>query len=223
MKAGRPGPKKSPSLKQSTRAALVLRMVHGFGNIDIFGAGGPRQHGHPGLSATQARTAPAVISDPVLKAMGDELDRSIAELKLNDLDKPYFIQYVVYDDEDFTASATFGALSRSSQTTSGWFIPRCVSEATTSITPDLPVLVEAERPAAFWHRRPWMTTTMRFDIRSGWRQTPHTNPPSKPSLRNGHIRRIERTQDDPVPDFSKEKADNYDSRKNENAAGPYES
>ena len=69
------------------------------------------------LTATQARTAPAAASsDPVLKAMGDELDRSIAQLKLNDLDKPYFIQYIVYDDEDFTASATFGALSRSSPT-----------------------------------------------------------------------------------------------------------
>jgi len=75
------------------------------------------EQNHGMLQGAQARAAaPAASSDPVLKAMGDELDRSITQLKLNDLDKPYFIQYVVYDDEDFTASATFGALSRSSST-----------------------------------------------------------------------------------------------------------
>src|SRR5436190_9233026 len=62
----------------------------------------------------QAPALPATYSDPVLKAMGDELNRSITQLKLNDLDKPYFIQYTLYDDEDFKASATFGSLTRSS-------------------------------------------------------------------------------------------------------------
>src|SRR5215471_3394557 len=62
----------------------------------------------------QAPALPATYSDPVLKAMSDELSRSITQLKLNDLDKPYFIQYTVYDDEDFKASATFGSLTRSS-------------------------------------------------------------------------------------------------------------
>ena len=94
---------------------MVLRLVHGFSSIDRARPGATAA-GSQVLTATQARTAPAVVTDPVLKAMGDEIDRSIAQLKLNDLDKPYFIQYVVYDDEDFTASATFGALSRSSQT-----------------------------------------------------------------------------------------------------------
>ncbi len=61
-----------------------------------------------------APALPATYSDPVLKAMGDELNRSITQLKLNDLDKPYFIQYTLYDDEDFKASATFGSLTRSS-------------------------------------------------------------------------------------------------------------
>ena len=63
---------------------------------------------------TPAPALPATYSDPVLKAMGDELNRSITQLKLNDLDKPYFIQYTVYDDEDFKASATFGSLTRTS-------------------------------------------------------------------------------------------------------------
>jgi len=105
------GLKKSSSLKQSRTAAIFS--VWFMASAALISIG---QSGTPILSATQTRTAPAATSDPVLKAMGDELDRSIAQLKLNDLDKPYFIQYVVYDDEDFTASATFGALSRSSQT-----------------------------------------------------------------------------------------------------------
>jgi predicted Zn-dependent protease len=110
------GSKKSPSLSQSRRAALFSAWFMASAVLISIGQSGQGSLGTQVLTATQARTAPAAASDPVLKAMGDELDRSISQLKLNDLDKPYFIQYVVYDDEDFTASATFGALSRSSQT-----------------------------------------------------------------------------------------------------------
>jgi len=105
--------RKRHSLKQSRQAAWFSAWFMASAAFIAIGQG---QQGGQILTATQARTAPAVVTDPVLKAMGDEMDRSIVELKLNDLDKPYFIQYVVYDDEDFTASATFGALSRSTQT-----------------------------------------------------------------------------------------------------------
>jgi len=64
------------------------------------------------VSAGQS-TAPA-SADQVMKAMNDELNRSIVELKLNNLDKPYFIQYVVLDEDEFAARATFGALTQSS-------------------------------------------------------------------------------------------------------------
>src|SRR5262245_5807021 len=49
-----------------------------------------------------------------MRAMTDELQRSIAELQFKDLDKPYFIQYIVIDQERYRASATFGALTGSS-------------------------------------------------------------------------------------------------------------
>ncbi len=49
----------------------------------------------------------------VIKAMNDELQRSVAELRLGNLDKPYFIQYVVHDEEEYSAEATFGALTSS--------------------------------------------------------------------------------------------------------------
>src|SRR5437773_39710 len=53
------------------------------------------------------------LSDPVMRAMADELERSIAELQFKDLDKPYFIQYIVLDQEEYRGSATFGALTAS--------------------------------------------------------------------------------------------------------------
>jgi len=46
-----------------------------------------------------------------MHAMVDELERSVAELQFKDLDKPYFIQYVIVDQERYRASATFGALT----------------------------------------------------------------------------------------------------------------
>ena len=52
-------------------------------------------------------------SDPVMRAMVDELERSVAELQFKDLEKPYFIQYVILDQEEYRASATFGALTAS--------------------------------------------------------------------------------------------------------------
>lgn len=64
------------------------------------------------VSAGQG-TAPAT-TDPIMKALGDELNRSITELRLNNLDKPYFIQYIVLDEDEFAARATFGALAQAS-------------------------------------------------------------------------------------------------------------
>ena len=57
--------------------------------------------------------SPAVAADPVLRAMVDELNRSVSELQFKDLEKPYFIQYIVLDQERYRASATFGALTGS--------------------------------------------------------------------------------------------------------------
>ncbi len=55
----------------------------------------------------------ASSNNVVIKAMNDELQRSVAELRLGNLDKPYFIQYVVHDEEEYSAEATFGALTSS--------------------------------------------------------------------------------------------------------------
>ena len=64
-------------------------------------------------SAAYRSQSAATATDPVLRAMTDELHRSVAELQFKDLDKPYFIQYIVLDQERYRASATFGALTAS--------------------------------------------------------------------------------------------------------------
>src|SRR5690349_5922706 len=52
--------------------------------------------------------------DIVFRALGSELKRSMT-LHLEDLDKPYFIQYAIEDNVTYRVSATYGAIVRSTQ------------------------------------------------------------------------------------------------------------
>ena len=49
-------------------------------------------------------------SDVLMKAMEDEMKRSLNELQLKDFGKPYFVEYGINDVDTFTVSAKFGAL-----------------------------------------------------------------------------------------------------------------
>ncbi|HEX4949543.1 MAG TPA: metallopeptidase TldD-related protein [Blastocatellia bacterium] len=49
-------------------------------------------------------------SDVVLKAMEDELQRSISKLVIQGQEKPYFIEYEAMDVKSFTATAAFGGV-----------------------------------------------------------------------------------------------------------------
>jgi hypothetical protein len=51
--------------------------------------------------------------DVVMKAMHDEMDRSMKQLTIGSLEKPYFISYRVVDSETTSVAASFGALNRS--------------------------------------------------------------------------------------------------------------
>ena len=53
--------------------------------------------------------------DIMMKAMRDELSRSIQKLQLGALSRPYFISYLVRDATTTEASATFGSLSSSNE------------------------------------------------------------------------------------------------------------
>jgi TldD protein len=59
----------------------------------------------------KADTTPAAASsDPVISAMREELDRSKAHVKMDNVSAPYYIEYRLSDVEEYTAEATFGAL-----------------------------------------------------------------------------------------------------------------
>jgi TldD protein len=48
--------------------------------------------------------------DVVLSAMSAELDRSKAQLKMEQVDAPYYIEYRIFDVDQYSAEASFGAL-----------------------------------------------------------------------------------------------------------------
>ncbi len=51
--------------------------------------------------------------DPLFRAMSDELSRSVKKLRLENLEKPFYIEYAVRDYEWISVDASFGALLRS--------------------------------------------------------------------------------------------------------------
>lgn len=61
--------------------------------------------GLPGLSPARAAS-----EDILLKAMKDELVRSLEKLQLEELDKPYFIAYRIDETNSLSASASLGSL-----------------------------------------------------------------------------------------------------------------
>jgi len=62
------------------------------------------------LAALLLPAAASAADDLVMKAMRDELDRSMKQLQLEQLEKPYFISYRVQDRASLDTGATFGAL-----------------------------------------------------------------------------------------------------------------
>ena len=60
--------------------------------------------------ATPARAANAASSDPVLRALSEEMERSKTKLKMENVAAPYYIEYRVTEIDQFDAGAVFGAL-----------------------------------------------------------------------------------------------------------------
>jgi TldD protein len=63
--------------------------------------------------ADAAPAHPSANGDPLLEALLTELDRSKAQLKIDQVQAPYYIEYRVNDVEDYDAEAAFGALRES--------------------------------------------------------------------------------------------------------------
>jgi len=64
----------------------------------------------PALDPAMVAAHAAAKSDALLDALLTELDRSRAQLKMDQVQAPYFIEYRVHDVEDYNAEAAFGAL-----------------------------------------------------------------------------------------------------------------
>ncbi|MBZ5696697.1 MAG: peptidase U62 [Acidobacteriia bacterium] len=58
----------------------------------------------------QQKQASPASSDPLLQAMREELDRSKAQLKMENVPAPYYIEYHVSDLDEYDAEAAFGVL-----------------------------------------------------------------------------------------------------------------
>ncbi len=69
----------------------------------------------PAPNATAAAHV-AAKGDPLLEALLTELDRSTATLKMDQVQRPYYLEYRVHDVEDYNAEAAFGALREDQKT-----------------------------------------------------------------------------------------------------------
>src|SRR6266700_7849606 len=62
------------------------------------------------LDAAMVAAHAAAKGDGLLEALLTELDRSKSQLKMDQVQPPYFIEYRVNEVEDYSAEAAFGAL-----------------------------------------------------------------------------------------------------------------
>jgi TldD protein len=62
------------------------------------------------LPAQAASGSSVAAEDPVLRAMLTEMERSKTQLKLEDMQPPYYVDYRVMDVDQYVAEATFGAV-----------------------------------------------------------------------------------------------------------------
>src|SRR6202158_1588389 len=69
-----------------------------------------------GVPPQQKQIPADAASDPILRALQAELTRSKSQLKMDNVDSPFYIEYRVFDVEQFDASAAFGALRDQNRT-----------------------------------------------------------------------------------------------------------
>ena len=68
------------------------------------------QQAHQQTRKTDSAGGGDAASDPLLPAMREELDRSKAKLKMDNVPGPYYIEYRLSDVSEYDAEAAFGAL-----------------------------------------------------------------------------------------------------------------
>lgn len=66
----------------------------------------------------KAQSLPSSPSPEIVRAMRDELARSMKELVLPNLERPYYMQYTLTDQQQYDVRASFGSLTESKHTQS---------------------------------------------------------------------------------------------------------
>lgn len=79
----------------------------------------------PALAAMPLLGQTALPNDTLLKAMRDELQRSLKKLQLESLEKPYFLSYRIAELANVSANASFGSLLSSSEGTRRLLATEC--------------------------------------------------------------------------------------------------
>ncbi len=98
------------ALSLHRKSAFILALVFALGFPSPRAASSDsRPAADPAMAAAHA----AAKGDGLLEALLIELDRSKAQLKMDQVQPPYFIEYRVNDVDDFSAEAAFGALRES--------------------------------------------------------------------------------------------------------------
>jgi predicted Zn-dependent protease len=54
-------------------------------------------------------------NDVIIRAMKDELDRSMKSLKIETMEKPYYLEYSIWDYREFSIEGNFGSLTQSNE------------------------------------------------------------------------------------------------------------
>jgi TldD protein len=99
------------------RAATTLLAATAFATLGGAACRAAALSGNPGENAAATTSTntippghPAAHGDRLLEALLTELNRSKAQLKMDQVDPPYYIEYRVNDVDEYAAEAAFGAL-----------------------------------------------------------------------------------------------------------------
>jgi TldD protein len=84
--------------------------------MPVLASGGSETAAEDAPGSVTAAAHAAAKGDPLLEALLTELDRSTATLKMNQVQRPYYLEYRVHDVEDYNAEAAFGALREDQRT-----------------------------------------------------------------------------------------------------------
>src|SRR5271168_829503 len=111
-------------LRLSTEVLLTVALLFGVAQLRAATPNSPANSsvGNTGLSKPfvaeptaldSSAPHPSTGGDALLEALLTELDRSKAQLKIEQVQAPYYIEYRVNDVDDYDAEAAFGALRES--------------------------------------------------------------------------------------------------------------